>query len=110
MPLSPQLKTLACKRMIQIALEKDVSVREMCVGFFKDLYMCEVLYKEQIRRGFDLIYIDMDDILIDIPHAIGYLFEMISEIVFKVRLFNESFLYRIPDPLLNTKMYILLIL
>jgi len=92
--------------MIQISLEKDVSARELCVAYFKDLYMYEALNKEQIRRGFDLIYIDMDDILIDTPLAIEYLFKMIEGIVFRIKLFPESFLYRIPDALLDTKMYI----
>jgi hypothetical protein len=96
--------------MIQISLEKDETTRELCIVYFKDLYMCEALNKEQIRRGFDLIYIDMYDILLDTPMAMGYLFKMIEGIVFKVKLFSESFLYRIPDTLLNTKMYVLLTL
>lgn len=106
--MSPQLKTLVCKRMIQIALEKDESAREMCIELFKDLYMTEILSKEQIRRGFDLVCIDMDDILIDIPFAINHLFQMVDGMVFTAKLFGESFLYRIPDALLDAKVYLLL--
>lgn len=105
--LSPQGKTIVAKRMIQISLEKEESARDNCLHYFKDFYMLDIISKEQIRRGFDLIYINMDDILIDIPFAIGYIFRMVEKLVFKIKLFKESFLYRIPDTLLNTTTYTL---
>jgi len=103
--ISPQSKTLMTKRMIQIAIEKEQKDRELCIDLFKEFYMHNALTKEQIRRGFDLIYIDLDDILVDTPKAIDYLFQMISRIVFDIKLFQISFLSRIPEILLNHHTY-----
>ena len=99
--LGPQAKTLIAKRMVQIALEREEMDREACLHFFKDFYMHDIMSKEQIRRGFDLVCIDLDDILVDTPRAIEYLFQLIVKLVFDMKLFTEMFLSRIPDILLN---------
>ena len=104
-PLSSQARTLIVKRMIQVAIEKDTTEREVCLNIFKEAFVNDLIRKEEIRRGFDLIYIDLDDILIDIPHAIEYLMQMVIRIVYDYHMFSESFFARIPEVLLGLKMY-----
>ena len=96
-----QCRTLFAKRMIQIALERDSVDREACIAYFKEAYINDLIKKEEIRRGFDLIYIDLDEILIDNPHAIEHLMHMLLRIVYDAHLFTESFFIRLPDILLN---------
>ncbi len=87
--------------MIQISLERESKDRDACLELLQEFYMRDVLTKEQIRRGFDLVYIDLDDILVDTPHAIEHLFQMVLNVVYKTRLFEEPFFSRIPQILLD---------
>lgn len=61
----------------------------------------DLFRKEEIRRGFDLIYIDLDEILKDNPLSIVHTMEMILNAVGDIHLFPESFLSRLPPILLG---------
>jgi len=91
--------------MLQISLEREPQDREICLALLKEAYMSDLLRKEEIRRGFDLLFIDLDDILIDNPHAIEHVMSMLLRITTGLHLFNESFLVRIPEILLNLQTY-----
>jgi hypothetical protein len=99
--LRSQSRTILAKRMIQIALERAELDRTLCVSFFKEAYMCELIRKEEIRRGFDLAYIDFDQILIDNPYAIGHLLSILLPLVFDLHVFSVDFFSRLPPVLMG---------
>lgn len=89
--------------MIQVALERSEEDRETCVNLFREGYMADLFRKEEIRRGFDLVYIDLDQILIDNPRAIELLMKMLLRAICDLHLFPESLLARMPEVVMNLK-------
>ena len=99
--LSPPAKTLVAKRMVQIALERDTADRELCGRFLKEAYIADLLCKEQIRRGLDLVYIDLDNIITDNPHAIEYIWHLLLYLIYNEGLFSPFLLTRLPGVVLG---------
>jgi hypothetical protein len=98
---SPQGKTLVVKRMLQVALERDTADRELCGRFIKEAFLTDLLTKENIRRGFDLIYIDMDNIMTDNPHAIDHVLHLLLYLVYNQSLLSPFIFTRLPPAILG---------
>jgi hypothetical protein len=100
-------KPIIAKRLIQIALERGPEERKFCAYFLKEAFLNGLIRKEDIRRGLDLVYIDFDQILMDNPHAIDYILELLGFLICDHKLLSLSVLSRIPLVLLKLQTYLL---
>lgn len=76
-----KLHSFIFSRTVQVALDKAESEYDVAWGLLELLYSAKLFSPREIRRGFDRIYRNINDILTDVPNAAVVILELLNKIV-----------------------------
>ncbi|CAG9316377.1 unnamed protein product [Blepharisma stoltei] len=65
----PKLHSVIFARILQVSLDKPDSDREIIWGLIELLHSAKIFTQKEIRRGFDKIYSQVSDIVVDVPNG-----------------------------------------
>lgn len=87
-------------RTVQVALDKTECEYEIAWGLLELLSTAKVFTSRDIRRGFDRIYRNIAEIMIDVPNAPEIVLELLSQTILTKSL-SPSAVIRVPSSLYN---------
>ena len=97
---NPKTHSVILGRVIQVAIEVGPREQELALGLIELLHSSRTVSSTQLRRAFDRLYREIQEVLTDVPNGAEVLLEFLVQVV-QYGLLEQRAVFRVPLEVYN---------